>query len=257
MGCPAGTAALLRATATGPPRSRSTGRSTGRSRGTAPRPGGPAPCTSPATSTSCWRRSRRPTTGFPSGRSCCSASSRSPTRRARPTGKHTAWAYTHGPRPASTGGSELDATSSGWRRRSSASRPASATGSSRATCWARPTSSARNRNLVGGDVGGGSYRLRQVVFRPPPWLSPVPDAAARAVPRERRDVSRRRRARRARRRRRARGAPAQLSGRRSTQTNRRTNARAVSATSRQPWSIVSPWPRPGISTISVTPSLRD
>jgi phytoene dehydrogenase-like protein len=31
---------------------------------------------------------------------------------------------------------------------------------------------ARNANLVGGDVGGGSYRLRQVVFRPLPKLSP-------------------------------------------------------------------------------------
>jgi phytoene dehydrogenase-like protein len=30
----------------------------------------------------------------------------------------------------------------------------------------------RNRNLVGGDVGGGSYRLSQVVFRPVPWPSP-------------------------------------------------------------------------------------
>jgi phytoene dehydrogenase-like protein len=31
---------------------------------------------------------------------------------------------------------------------------------------------ARDANLVGGDVGGGSYRLRQVVFRPLPKLSP-------------------------------------------------------------------------------------
>ena len=31
---------------------------------------------------------------------------------------------------------------------------------------------ARNRNLVGGDVGGGSYPLDQVVFRPLPKLSP-------------------------------------------------------------------------------------
>jgi phytoene dehydrogenase-like protein len=31
---------------------------------------------------------------------------------------------------------------------------------------------ARNANLVGGDVGGGSYRLRQVIFRPMPSLSP-------------------------------------------------------------------------------------
>src|SRR6185437_3778666 len=30
----------------------------------------------------------------------------------------------------------------------------------------------RNRNLIGGDVGGGSYRLRQVIFRPVPRLSP-------------------------------------------------------------------------------------
>ena len=30
----------------------------------------------------------------------------------------------------------------------------------------------RNRNLVGGDVGGGSYRLDQVIFRPAPSLSP-------------------------------------------------------------------------------------
>ena len=35
-----------------------------------------------------------------------------------------------------------------------------------------------------------------------------------------------------------------------------TNASALSATSRQPLSIVSAWPRLGISTISVTPSLR-
>ena len=37
-------------------------------------------------------------------------------------------------------------------------------------------------------------------------------------------------------------------------TNRRMNASALSATSRQPLSITRPWPRFGISTISVTPS---
>ena len=31
---------------------------------------------------------------------------------------------------------------------------------------------ARNPNLIGGDVGGGSYRLDQVVFRPLPKLNP-------------------------------------------------------------------------------------
>src|SRR6266849_6594549 len=35
-----------------------------------------------------------------------------------------------------------------------------------------------------------------------------------------------------------------------------TKARAVSATSRQPWSMVRECPRPGILTISVTPGLR-
>jgi hypothetical protein len=39
-------------------------------------------------------------------------------------------------------------------------------------------------------------------------------------------------------------------------TKRCTNVSAMSATSRQPWSIVSEWPRPSIFTISVTPSLR-
>src|SRR5689334_14324899 len=39
------------------------------------------------------------------------------------------------------------------------------------------------------------------------------------------------------------------------QTNLRTNSNAVLATSRQPLSMVSAWPRPLISTISVTPGL--
>ena len=30
----------------------------------------------------------------------------------------------------------------------------------------------RNANLVGGDVGGGSYRLSQMTFRPVPGVSP-------------------------------------------------------------------------------------
>ena len=31
---------------------------------------------------------------------------------------------------------------------------------------------ARNANLLGGDVGGGSYRLRQLLFRPIPSANP-------------------------------------------------------------------------------------
>jgi hypothetical protein len=37
--------------------------------------------------------------------------------------------------------------------------------------------------------------------------------------------------------------------------NRSTKASAVSATSRQPLSMVRAWPRPGISVNSVTPAL--
>ena len=106
-------------------------------------------------------------------RSCCSASRRvaDPTRA--PEGKHTAWAYTHGPQQGvDWAASRRRTSSSAWRRRSSASRPASATASSPATCSAPADLEARNANLVGGDVGGGSYRLRQVVFRPVPKLSP-------------------------------------------------------------------------------------
>ena len=42
-----------------------------------------------------------------------------------------------------------------------ASPPASASASSRGTCSAPADLERRNRNLVGGDVGGGSYRLRR------------------------------------------------------------------------------------------------
>ena len=68
----------------------------------------------------------------------------------------------------------------------------------------RPTSRRRNANLVGGDVGGGSYRARPGRLPPAPVALALPHAAARPVPRQRRDVPRRRRPRRARRRRRAR-----------------------------------------------------
>ena len=61
-----------------------------------------------------------------------------PTRA--PEGRHTAWAYTHGPRPALTGRASSPGTSSAWRRRWSATRPGSATGSWPGTCSDRPGS---------------------------------------------------------------------------------------------------------------------
>ena len=89
-----------------------------------------------------------------------------PTRA--PEGKHTAWAYTHGPQDAPwTDGiverieAQVERFAPGFRDRVLARHvllPAEL--------------EARNANLVGGDVGGGSYRLRQVVFRPLPKLSP-------------------------------------------------------------------------------------
>src|SRR4051794_6414785 len=46
-------------------------------------------------------------------------------------------------------------------------------------------------------------------------------------------------------------------GRARYRTQRLTKASEMSQTSRQPLSMVSPWPRLGIVTVSVTPGLRD
>jgi phytoene dehydrogenase-like protein len=93
-----------------------------------------------------------------------------PTRA--PEGQHTAWAYTHGPvrgvdwaaerdRHVERIEAQVERFAPGFRDRILA-RHVLAPGDLQ----------ARDRNLVGGDVGGGSYRLRQVVFRPLPKLSP-------------------------------------------------------------------------------------
>jgi phytoene dehydrogenase-like protein len=93
-----------------------------------------------------------------------------PTRA--PEGKHTAWAYTHGPQDivdwtsatatvAERMEAQVERFAPGFRDRILARHvlgPAEL--------------EARNPNLVGGDVGGGSYRLHQVVFRPLPKLTP-------------------------------------------------------------------------------------
>jgi phytoene dehydrogenase-like protein len=93
-----------------------------------------------------------------------------PTRA--PAGRHTAWAYTHGPQTGVDWASELDRHverieaqveryAPGFRDRILARHVLGPADLER-----------RDRNLVGGDVGGGSYRLDQVVFRPLPSLSP-------------------------------------------------------------------------------------
>ena len=75
-----------------------------------------------------------------------------------PEGKHTAWAYTHAGLDMEA---EIERFAPGFRDLILARHEL------------RPADfEARNANLIGGDVGGGSYTLRQVVFRPVPKLSP-------------------------------------------------------------------------------------
>ena len=93
-----------------------------------------------------------------------------PTRA--PEGRQTAWAYTHGP----ARGVDWDAERDRHVERIEGQVERVAPGF-RDRILARHVLSpadlqARNRNLVHGDVGGGSYRLDQVVFRPLPSASP-------------------------------------------------------------------------------------
>jgi phytoene dehydrogenase-like protein len=89
-----------------------------------------------------------------------------------PAGSHTAWAYTHGPRKGVDWVGEqerhvarieaqVERFAPGFRDRILARHMLGPADLER-----------RDANLVGGDVGGGSYRLRQVVFRPLPSVSP-------------------------------------------------------------------------------------
>jgi phytoene dehydrogenase-like protein len=88
-----------------------------------------------------------------------------------PEGRHTAWAYTHGPQSADWEREgerhveriegQVERYAPGFRDRILARFVLTPAMLER-----------RNRNLVGGDVGGGSYVLPQVIFRPMPRLSP-------------------------------------------------------------------------------------
>jgi phytoene dehydrogenase-like protein len=88
-----------------------------------------------------------------------------------PAGRHTAWAYTHGARgmagrlgePASVEAIEaqVERFAPGFRDRILARH-----------VLGPSDLQARDANLDGGDVGGGSYELRQAVFRPVPKLTP-------------------------------------------------------------------------------------
>jgi phytoene dehydrogenase-like protein len=89
-----------------------------------------------------------------------------------PAGKHTAWAYTHGP----TEGVDYEREQARHVARMEAKVEQFAPGF-RDCILARHVQGpaqleAANANLVGGDVGGGSYSLRQMFFRPVPAASP-------------------------------------------------------------------------------------
>ncbi len=88
-----------------------------------------------------------------------------------PVGKHTAWAYTHGP-----GSVDWAAAASAHVGRMEAQIERFAPGF-RELILARHVLGPRdlerrNANLVHGDVNGGSYALDQLIFRPMPALIP-------------------------------------------------------------------------------------
>jgi phytoene dehydrogenase-like protein len=88
-----------------------------------------------------------------------------------PEGRHTAWAYTHGPQEADWTGqterhvermeAQVERFAPGFRDRILARHVLGPADLER-----------RDANLVAGDVGSGSYALDQVIFRPVPSLSP-------------------------------------------------------------------------------------
>jgi phytoene dehydrogenase-like protein len=92
-------------------------------------------------------------------------------RTRAPAGRHTAWAYMHGPQEADwerlrDGAVEsmearIEAFAPGFRDRILARH-----------VQAPADLERRNPNLIGGDVGGGAYSLDQLVFRPVPSLTP-------------------------------------------------------------------------------------
>jgi phytoene dehydrogenase-like protein len=89
-----------------------------------------------------------------------------------PAGKHTAWAYTHGPQRGVDWRAEQDAFVGRIEAQVERFAPGFGDRILARHVLGPADLQARNANLVGGDVGGGSYRLRQVIFRPVPSISP-------------------------------------------------------------------------------------
>ena len=89
-----------------------------------------------------------------------------------PDGCRTAWAYTHGPAQGVDWPSELDRHVERMEAQVERYAPGFRDRILARHVMGPADLEARNRNLVGGDVGGGTYRLPQTVFRPAPWPSP-------------------------------------------------------------------------------------
>jgi phytoene dehydrogenase-like protein len=89
-----------------------------------------------------------------------------------PEGKHTAWAYTHGPQTGVDWPTELERHVERMEAQVERFAPGFRDRILARHMMGPADLQRRNRNLIGGDVGGGSYALRQVVFRPVPGLSP-------------------------------------------------------------------------------------
>lgn len=89
-----------------------------------------------------------------------------------PAGKHTAWAYTHAPQSGIDWVAEQDRHVERMEAQVERFAPGF-----RDLILARHVLGPadlqrRNANLIGGDVGGGSYSLDQMIFRPVPSLAP-------------------------------------------------------------------------------------
>ena len=92
-----------------------------------------------------------------------------PTRA--PAGKHTAWAYTHTP-PGVDWARERESFADTVERWIERFAPGFRDRILARHVLAPDDLQRRNANLVGGDVGGGSYALDQLIFRPVPSLNP-------------------------------------------------------------------------------------
>ena len=89
-----------------------------------------------------------------------------------PAGKHTVWAYTRGPRRGIDWAAEQDRHVERMEAQIERYAPGFRDRILARHVLGPADLQARDPNLVCGDVGGGSYRLRQLVFRPVPSLSP-------------------------------------------------------------------------------------